>query len=311
MNFEHVSVLLNECIEGLDIKEDGTYADGTLGGAGHAGEVCKRLSEKGHFIGIDQDTNALKASTERLAHVKPQVTLVHNNFSEVAEILKEHAPDGIDGMLIDLGVSSHQLDEPSRGFSYMHDAPLDMRMNQESDFSAYEVVNEYSEDELFKVIKSYGEENWARRIAQFVVETRQEKPIETTHQLVDVIKRAIPAKARKDGPHPAKRTFQAIRIEVNKELDIIRPTILDVVPYLKKGGRLCIITFHSIEDRIVKHTFKELEDPCTCPRNIPMCICGKTPQVRVITRKPILPSEEELEFNPRARSAKLRIIEKL
>lgn len=311
MNFEHVSVLLNECIEGLDIKEDGTYADGTLGGAGHAGEVCKRLSEKGHFIGIDQDTNALKASTERLAYVKPQVTLVHNNFSEVAEILKEHAPDGIDGMLIDLGVSSHQLDEPSRGFSYMHDAPLDMRMNQESDFSAYEVVNEYSEDELFKVIKSYGEENWARRIAQFVVETRQEKPIETTHELVDVIKRAIPAKARKDGPHPAKRTFQAIRIEVNKELDIIRPTILDVVPYLKKGGRLCIITFHSIEDRIVKHTFKELEDPCTCPRNIPMCICGKTPQVRVITRKPILPSEEELEFNPRARSAKLRIIEKL
>ena len=214
-------------------------------------------------------------------------------------------------MLIDLGVSSHQLDEPSRGFSYMHDAPLDMRMNQESDFSAYEVVNEYSEDELFKVNKSYGEENWARRIAQFVVETRQEKPIETTHELVDVIKRAIPAKARKDGPHPAKRTFQAIRIEVNKELDIIRPTILDVVPYLKKGGRLCIITFHSIEDRIVKHTFKELEDPCTCPRNIPMCICGKTPQVRVITRKPILPSEEELEFNPRARSAKLRIIEKL
>ncbi|MEF9958522.1 MAG: 16S rRNA (cytosine(1402)-N(4))-methyltransferase RsmH [Niameybacter sp.] len=311
MNFEHVSVLLNECIEGLAIKDDGTYADGTLGGAGHAGEVCKRLCEKGHFIGIDQDTNALKASTQRLAHAKPQVTLVHNNFVDVDNILKEYAPEGIDGMLIDLGVSSHQLDEASRGFSYMHDAPLDMRMNQENDFSAYEVVNEYSEEELFRVIKSYGEENWARRIAQFVVEARSEKPVETTHELVDIIKRAVPAGARKDGPHPAKRTFQAIRIEVNKELDIIRPTILDVVPHLKKGGRLCIITFHSIEDRIVKHTFKELEDPCTCPKSIPMCVCGKKPQVRVITRKPILPSEEELEFNPRARSAKLRIIEKL
>nr|WP_307990014.1 16S rRNA (cytosine(1402)-N(4))-methyltransferase RsmH [uncultured Niameybacter sp.] len=311
MNFEHVSVLLNECIEGLNIKEDGTYADGTLGGAGHAGEVCKRLSSAGHFIGIDQDTNALKVSKERLAHVSPEVTLVHNNFFDVANILKEHAPEGIDGMLIDLGVSSHQLDEPSRGFSYMHDAPLDMRMNQESDFSAYEVVNEYSEEELHRVIKSYGEENWSKRIAQFIVEARQTKPIETTHELVDIIKRAIPAKARQDGPHPAKRTFQAIRIEVNKELDIIRPTILDVVPYLKKGGRLCIITFHSIEDRIVKHTFKELEDPCDCPKNIPMCVCGKKPQVKVITRKPILPSAQELEFNPRARSAKLRIIEKL
>lgn len=311
MNFEHVSVLLNECIEGLNIKEDGTYADGTLGGAGHAGEVCKRLSSAGHFIGIDQDTNALKVSKERLAHVSPEVTLVHNNFFDVANILKEHAPEGIDGMLIDLGVSSHQLDEPSRGFSYMHDAPLDMRMNQESDFSAYEVVNEYSEEELHRVIKSYGEENWSKRIAQFIVEARQVKPIETTHELVDIIKRAIPAKARQDGPHPAKRTFQAIRIEVNKELDIIRPTILDVVPYLKKGGRLCIITFHSIEDRIVKHTFKELEDPCDCPKNIPICVCGKKPQVKVITRKPILPSAQELEFNPRARSAKLRIIEKL
>ena len=298
MNFEHVSVLLDECIEGLNIKEDGTYADGTLGGAGHAGEVCKRLSSKGHFIGIDQDTNALKVSKERLAHVAPEVTLVHNNFFDVANILKEHAPEGIDGMLIDLGVSSHQLDEPSRGFSYMHDAPLDMRMNQESDFSAYEVVNEYSEEELHRVIKSYGEENWSKRIAQFIVEARKAKPIETTHELVDIIKRAIPAKARQDGPHPAKRTFQAIRIEVNKELDIIRPTILDVVPYLKKGGRLCIITFHSIEDRIVKHTFKELEDPCDCPKNIPICVCGKTPQVKVITRKPIVPSAQELEFNP-------------
>ncbi|MBC8580297.1 16S rRNA (cytosine(1402)-N(4))-methyltransferase RsmH [Zhenhengia yiwuensis] len=311
MEFKHVSVLLEECIEGLAIKPDGTYADGTLGGAGHAKEVCKRLSKKGHFIGIDQDTNALKVSKERLAEVAPEVTLVHNNFSNVGEILKEYAAEGVDGMLIDLGVSSHQLDEPSRGFSYMHDAPLDMRMNQEATFSAYDVVNEYSEEELFRVIKSYGEEKWAKRIATFIVESRATKPVETTYELVEIIKSAIPYKARKEGPHPAKRTFQAIRIEVNKELDIIRPTILDAVPYLKKGGRLCIITFHSIEDRIVKHTFRELEDPCTCPKNIPVCVCGNSPQVKVVTRKPILPSKEELEFNPRARSAKLRIIEKI
>ncbi len=215
MEFKHVSVLLEECIEGLAIKPDGTYADGTLGGAGHAKEVCKRLSKKGHFIGIDQDTNALKVSKERLAEVAPEVTLVHNNFSNVGEILKEYAAEGIDGMLIDLGVSSHQLDEPSRGFSYMHDAPLDMRMNQEATFSAYDVVNEYSEEELFRVIKSYGEEKWAKRIATFIVESRATKPVETTYELVEIIKSAIPYKARKEGPHPAKRTFEAIRIEVN------------------------------------------------------------------------------------------------
>ena len=311
MKFEHVSVLLNECIEGLAVKPNGTYVDGTLGGAGHAKEVCQHLSKEGHFIGIDQDTNALNASKERLSEVMPKVTLVHNNFSNVKEILEEFSKEGIDGMLIDLGVSSHQLDEPSRGFSYMHDAPLDMRMNQEADFSAYHVINEYSEQEIFNVIKSYGEEKWAKRIASFIVNARSAKPIETTYELVEIIKNAIPYSARKEGPHPAKRTFQAIRIEVNKELDIIRPTILDVVPFLKKGGRLAIITFHSIEDRIVKHTFRELEDPCTCPKNIPMCMCGKKAQVKVITRKPILPSEEELEFNPRSRSAKLRIIERI
>ncbi|MGL6174097.1 MAG: 16S rRNA (cytosine(1402)-N(4))-methyltransferase RsmH [Cellulosilyticaceae bacterium] len=311
MNFEHMSVLLNECIEGLDIKATGTYVDGTLGGAGHAKEVCKKLSTKGHFIGIDQDLNALAVSTERLKEVNPKVTIVRSNFEEVASILEEVSPEGVDGMLIDLGVSSHQLDEPSRGFSYMHDAKLDMRMNQESSFSAYEVVNEYSEEELFRVIKDYGEDNWAKRIANFIVEARKDKPIETTYELVEIIKRAIPAKARREGPHPAKRTFQAIRIEVNREIDIIEPTILDVIKFLKPGGRLCIITFHSLEDRIVKHTYKTLEDPCTCPKHFPICICGKKPEVKVITRKPILPSKEELEINPRARSAKLRIIEKL
>lgn len=311
MNFEHMSVLLNECIEGLDIKATGTYVDGTLGGAGHAKEVCKKLSKEGHFIGIDQDQNALNASTQRLKDMAPKVTVVKSNFENIDSILEELEVDGIDGMLIDLGVSSHQLDEPSRGFSYMHDARLDMRMNQDSTFSAYEVVNEYSEDELCRVIKDWGEEKWARRVAVFIVEARKTKPVETTYELVDIIKKAIPHNARRDGPHPAKRTFQAIRIEVNRELDIIEPTILDAVKNLKSGGRLCIITFHSLEDRIVKHAYKTLEDPCTCPKHFPICICGKEKQVKVITRKPILPSEEELEVNPRARSAKLRVIEKI
>lgn len=311
MNFEHISVLLHECIEGLDIKEKGTYVDGTLGGAGHASHVCAKLSSEGHFIGIDQDANALAVSTERLSGFAPKVSLVRNNFENVVDVLDELGVEAIDGMLIDLGVSSHQLDEASRGFSYMHDARLDMRMNQDSPFSAHELVNTYSEQELFEVIKKYGEENWARRIAQFIVETRQEKTIDTTYELVDVIKRAIPAKARREGPHPAKRTFQAIRIEVNREIDIIEPTIRSVVERLKPGGRLCIITFHSLEDRIVKQTFKQLADPCTCARNIPVCICGQVPKVKVITRKPILPSDEELEINPRARSAKLRIIERI
>ncbi|MGL4798161.1 MAG: 16S rRNA (cytosine(1402)-N(4))-methyltransferase RsmH [Cellulosilyticaceae bacterium] len=311
MEFNHLSVLLNECIDGLAIKEDGTYVDGTLGGAGHAKHVCERLGKEGHFIGIDQDTNALQVSRERLKDMVPKVSIMHNNFSNVVDVLDELDVEAVDGMLIDLGVSSHQLDEASRGFSYMHDAKLDMRMNQESDFSAYEVVNEYSEEGLYEVIKGYGEEKWAKRIANFIVERRQKAPIETTYELVDVIKSAIPAKARKDGPHPAKRTFQAIRIEVNKEIDIIRPTILDAVGRLKKGGRLCIITFHSLEDRIVKHTYKELVDPCICDRHMPMCVCGRKPTVKIITRKPILPSDEELEFNPRARSAKLRIVEKI
>ena len=311
MKFEHVSVLLNECIRELAIKSDGTYVDGTLGGAGHASAVCSLLSEQGHFIGIDQDKNALAVSTERLSGVKPQVSIVKNNFENVGAVLDELGIEKIDGMLIDLGVSSHQLDEPSRGFSYMHDAPLDMRMNQEATYSAYEVVNQKSEEMLSDIIKEYGEERWAKRIAKFIVEARKEKPIETTYELVDIIKAAIPQAARKDGPHPAKRTFQAIRIAVNRELDIIEPTIEEAVQRLKKGGRLCIITFHSLEDRIVKQTFKRLEDPCTCSKALPICVCGKKPLVKVITRKPILPSEEELEANSRSRSAKLRVIEKI
>lgn len=311
MEFHHVSVLLNECIEGLAIKEDGVYVDGTLGGAGHAKHVCEKLNKQGHFIGIDQDTNALKVSTERLSGVAPKVSLVHSNFSQITQVLNELNVEAIDGMLIDLGVSSHQLDEASRGFSYMHDAPLDMRMNQQASFSAYDVVNNYEEAQIYEVIKSFGEEKWAKRIATFIVEARAKQPIETTYELVEIIKNAIPYKARKDGPHPAKRTFQAIRIEVNKEIDIIKPTILDAVNHLAPGGRLCIITFHSLEDRIVKHTFKTLEDPCTCDKSFPVCVCGKKPLVKVITRKPILPSDEELEMNPRARSAKLRIIERI
>lgn len=312
MNFEHISVLRDECIEGLNIKPDGVYADGTLGGAGHALEVCKRLSEKGHFIGIDQDKNALAVSKERLEGVKPKISLVNSNFEAIGSILETLEVDALDGMLIDLGVSSHQLDEPERGFSYMHDAPLDMRMNQEDDNTAYHLVNTLSEDELFKIIKTYGEEKWAKRIAAFMVEARQTKgPIHTTYELVDIIKRAIPHGARKDGPHPAKRTFQAIRIAVNRELEIIEPTLLQIIEKLKPQGRLCVITFHSLEDRIVKHVFKKLENPCTCSRNFPVCICGQIQQVKLITKKPILPSDKEVTDNPRSRSAKLRIIEKL
>lgn len=311
MKFEHVSVLLNECIEGLNIKANGIYVDGTLGGAGHASVVCSLLNQDGQFIGIDQDNNALAVSSERLKNVSPNVTLVKSNFVDVKNVLEKLNIESVDGMLIDLGVSSHQLDEPSRGFSYMHDAPLDMRMNQDASYNAYEVVNHMSEEDLYHIIKEYGEERWAKRVAEFIVNERAEKPIKTTYELVEVIKKAIPQGARKDGPHPAKRTFQAIRIAVNRELEIIEPTIYDIVEKLNAGGRLCIITFHSLEDRIVKQAFKKLEDPCTCPKHMPICVCGKKPMVKVITRKPILPSIEEVEENPRSRSAKLRIIEKL
>lgn len=310
MEFKHVSVLLNECIEGLNIKPDGIYVDCTLGGAGHSSEIIKRLSNKGLLIGIDQDEDALKAAGERLKDYDNKI-LVHNNFHNIKSILEDLKIDKIDGILADLGVSSYQLDNPERGFSYMHDAPLDMRMDRESPFSAYDVINGYSEAELFRVIKEYGEENWAKRIANFIVKAREEKKIETTFELVDIIKRAIPAKARREGPHPAKRTFQAIRIEVNGELSIIEQTILDGVDKLNVGGRMDIITFHSLEDRIVKNTYKRLEHPCTCPKEFPICICHKVPKVKIITRKPMEASEEELEYNPRSRSAKLRIVEKI
>ncbi|MEF9933734.1 MAG: 16S rRNA (cytosine(1402)-N(4))-methyltransferase RsmH [Clostridium sp.] len=310
MNFEHVSVLLNECIDGLNIKSDGIYVDGTMGGAGHSSEIIKRLSEKGLLIGIDQDTNALKASGERLKDYN-NVEYVHSNFCNIKKVLEDLNIDKVDGILLDLGVSSHQLDEAERGFSYMQDAPLDMRMNRHNDFSAMNIINDYSKEEIQRIITEYGEERWASRIAEFIVKAREEKEIKTTFELVDIIKAAIPASARRDGPHPAKRTFQAIRIEVNKEIEILENTIKDCLSVLNKKGRLCIITFHSLEDRIVKNTYREKENPCTCPPSFPMCICNKKKEVKVITRKPIAPSEEELEINPRSRSAKLRVAEKV
>ena len=310
MEFNHVSVLLNECLEGLNIKENGIYVDGTLGGAGHSSEILKRLSKEGRLIGIDQDTDALKAAKERLKDYS-NVTFVHSNFSNIENVLNNLNIDGGDGILMDLGVSSYQLDEGERGFSYMKDAPLDMRMNRENDFSAYNVVNEYSEEDLYRIIRDYGEEKFAKRIASFIVENRQEKNIETTLELVEIIKSAIPAKARREGPHPAKRTFQAIRIEVNSELSILNKTIEDGVEKLNKGGRMAIITFHSLEDRIVKNKFRDLAVSCRCPKEFPVCVCGEKAKVKIISRKAIEPTKEEVEINPRSRSAKLRVIEKL
>ena len=310
MEFNHVSVLLNECLEGLNIKENGIYVDGTLGGAGHSSEILKRLSNEGRLIGIDQDTDALKAAKERLKNYS-NVTFVHSNFSSIENVLNNLNIDGVDGILMDLGVSSYQLDEGERGFSYMKDAPLDMRMNRENDFSAYNVVNEYSEEDLYRIIRDYGEEKFAKRIASFIVENRQEKNIETTLELVEIIKNAIPAKARREGPHPAKRTFQAIRIEVNSELSILNKTIEDGVGKLNKGGRMAIITFHSLEDRIVKNKFRDLAVSCRCPKEFPVCVCGEKAKVKIISRKAIEPTKEEVEINPRSRSAKLRVIEKL
>ena len=308
MEFHHVSVLLQECIDGLCIRPDGIYVDGTMGGGGHSLEIAKRLTT-GRLICIDQDPNAHEAAGKRLAEYKDRITFVRDNFGNIANILDSLGIEKIDGMLLDIGVSSHQLDEAERGFSYQQDAPLDMRMNPDRPFSAYDVVNGYDEDELDRVIFTYGEERWARRIAQFIVKEREAKPIETTGELVDIIKKAVPKGARKDGPHPAKRTFQAIRIEVNGELEVLQRAIDDVAARLAVGGRLCIITFHSLEDRIVKEAFRKQENPCICPPQFPVCVCGKKPLGRVITRKPILPSKEELEENPRSRSAKLRVLE--
>lgn len=309
MEFKHISVLLDECIDGLNIKSDGIYVDGTLGGGGHSFHIASALNGQGQLIGIDQDKNALQAAGERLARFS-NVTYVHKNFSQIKEIYNDLNLSGIDGILLDLGVSSHQLDEAERGFSYRHNAPLDMRMDVRRELSAYSVVNTYSADDLHRIIRDYGEEKWAKRIAEFIVNERKLKPIETTFDLVSVIKKAVPKGARSDGSHPAKRTFQAIRIEVNGELEILETTINAMAEMLNSGGRLCIITFHSLEDRIVKNTFRNLENPCTCPREFPVCVCGKKPVGKVITRKPILPSKQELEENNRSRSAKLRIFEK-
>ena len=310
MEFNHISVLLNECIEGLNIKENGIYVDGTLGGGGHSSHIAAKLTT-GRLIGIDQDTDAIQAASKRLEPYKNVFTAVHSNFYNVREVLDNLGIEKADGFLLDLGVSSYQLDEADRGFSYMHDAPLDMRMNRENEYSAWNVVNEKSEKELNDIIFKYGEEKWAKRIAQFIVQERAMKPIETTYELVEVIKKAVPKGARRDGPHPAKRTFQAIRIEVNGELAILDKTVDDMVASLNPGGRLCIITFHSLEDRIIKNAMKRHENPCVCPPEFPVCVCGKKPDGKVITRKPILPSDEELELNPRSRSAKLRILERI
>ena len=308
MEFKHVSVLLNECIEGLNIKPNGTYVDCTLGGAGHSSHILKNLSKDGVLVGIDQDRDALTAAKERLKDYD-NVRYVHSNFYNIDNILSDLDIEKVDGILMDLGVSSYQLDEASRGFSYMQDAPLDMRMNRDNDFSAYDIVNNYSEEQLYKIIKDYGEERFAKRIANFIVNAREINPIQTTLELVEIIKNAIPAKARREGPHPAKRTFQAIRIEVNSELKILNKTIEDGVERLNKGGRMVIITFHSLEDRIVKLKYRELENPCTCPKEFPMCVCGKKPTIKVLTRKGLAPSKEEIEENPRSRSAKVRILE--
>ena len=307
--FHHISVLLDECIEGLNIKPDGVYVDGTLGGAGHSSEIAKRLTT-GRLIGIDRDPVALKAAGERLAPFSDCVTLVHSNFCEIAQVLKELNIDGVDGILLDLGVSSPQLDDGSRGFSYMADAPLDMRMNSEDALSAYDVVNTWSYEELRRILFDYGEERYAPKIASAICKKREEKPIETTLELVDVIRGAMPAQALREKQHPAKRSFQAIRIAVNDELGSVEKVMKDAIPCLNPGGRLAVITFHSLEDRIVKTAMAGAAKGCTCPPSFPVCVCGKKPQVHVITRKPIVSTDAELERNPRARSAKLRVCEK-
>ena len=310
MEFKHISVLLNECIEALDIKEDGIYVDCTLGGAGHSLEILKRLSSKGRLIGIDQDEDALKAAKEKIKEFN-NVTYVHDNFYNIKSILDKLEIEKVDGIFMDLGVSSYQLDNTERGFSYMRDAKLDMRMDRSKGITAFDVVNNYEEQQIADVLRNYGEEKFSKRIANFIVDRRKDKPIETTLELVNVIDAAIPAKFKRDGGHPAKRTFQGIRIEVNGELKILDKAIEDGIERLNSGGRMAIITFQSLEDRIVKVKFKSLEDPCKCPKELPMCVCGKTPIVKLISRKPIRATEEELEVNSRSRSAKLRVAEKI
>lgn len=310
MEFKHYSVMLSETVDALNVTDGGIYADGTLGGGGHSFEILSRGKDI-RLIGIDQDKDALSAASKRLSQFGEQVTYVNSNFKNISKVLDDLEIDEIDGMVLDLGVSSYQLDNEERGFSYMKSAPLDMRMNQSAPLSAYNVVNEYTEAELTDIFYRYGEENWSKRVAQFICERRKESPIETTGELSEIIKAAIPKGARKDEIHPEKRIFQAIRIEVNGELEILKGAVCDIVKRLKKGGRLSIITFHSLEDRIIKQVFSDLAKGCTCPPNFPVCVCGKKPEVKVITRKPILPSDSELSENSRSKSAKLRVCEKL
>lgn len=308
MEFEHRSVLLDECIEGLNIKPDGIYVDGTLGGAGHSSEIVKRLNRNGRLIGIDQDEDAIRAASERLKDFD-NVTIVRSNYENMKSILNELGIEKVDGILLDLGVSSYQLDTADRGFSYKYDANLDMRMDKRQTLTAKDIVNGYSEKELFRIIRDYGEDNFAQNIAKHIVRARGDKPIETTYELNEIIKAAIPAKMRVNG-HPSKRTFQAIRIECNRELEVLKNTMDDMIDLLTVGGRLVIITFHSLEDRIVKTVMKKQENPCTCPPSFPVCVCGNVSKGKVITKKPILPSEREREENSRSKSAKLRIFEK-
>ena len=310
MEFKHKSVLLKESIEALQIKPDGIYVDGTLGGGGHSYEICRHLSDKGRLIGIDQDAAAIEAAKERLGEFGDKVTIIRSNYCNMVKELKRIGISSADGIILDLGVSSYQLDTAERGFTYREDAPLDMRMDQRQDMTAKDIVNGYSEMELFRIIRDYGEDRFAKNIAKHIVKARQEKPVATTGELCEIIKAAIPAKVRATGGHPAKRTFQAIRIELNHELDVLEESIDGMIRLLNSGGRLSIITFHSLEDRIVKSRFRINEDPCICPPDFPVCVCGRKSMGRVITRKPILPSEEELEENSRSKSAKLRVFER-
>ena len=310
MEFRHTSVLLEPSLENLAIRPDGIYVDGTLGGGGHSFHIAERLTAGGRLIGIDRDGDALKAAAERLQPFQSRVTLVKDNYGNIRQVLGGLGIRQVDGILLDLGVSSYQLDTPERGFSYKTDAPLDMRMDREETRTARDLVNDSSEEELYRIIRDYGEDRFARRIAQEIVRARQQAPLETTGQLVEAIERAIPQKMKRTGGHPAKRTFQAIRIELNRELTVLDETLDTLIDCLRPGGRLCVITFHSLEDRIVKSRFRTAEDPCICPKDFPVCVCGRKSKGRVITRKPILPSEQEREENPRAKSAKLRVFEK-
>lgn len=311
MAFEHKSVLLEETVDSLNIKLDGIYVDGTLGGGGHAFEVCSRLGEKGRLIGIDQDADAIRAASERLSVFGDRVTVVRNNYVNIAEVLASLGIEKVDGIYLDLGVSSYQLDTAERGFTYREeDAPLDMRMDQRGSETAADIVNTYSESDLYRIIRDYGEDRFAKNIAKHIVKRRQEKPFETAGELAETIRAAIPARVRATGGHPAKRTFQAIRIELNHELDVLENSIDRMIDFLNPGGRLSIITFHSLEDRIVKNRFRNNENPCTCPPEFPVCMCGKKSKGRVVTRKPIVPTEEELETNKRSKSSKLRVFER-